>query len=303
MLVTLFWIPATLMAAAAQTARNAMQHHLTSSLGTLGATQVRFLYGLPFAALFLALISLAEGRSPPAPNSTFLLYTLWGALAQIAATALMLAAMKLRSFTLAITYIKTEPIQVALFAWLVLGEQLSAPGWLAVCLATAGVIVMSRPAAPSLAGASVWWPATLGLLSGAAFALASVGFRGAILSLEQGSPLLRASTSLTWGLALQTLVMVVWLLIVQRDALFGSLRVWKASLFAGFMGAFASQCWFLAFALTSVANVRTLGLVEVLFAQMASRRLFSQSLQPRERIGLILVVAGVALLVGVVLRR
>ena len=36
---------------------------------------------------------------------------------------------------------------------------------------------------------------------------------------------------------------------------------------AGFMGAFASQFWFLAFALTAAANVRTLALVEVLFAQ------------------------------------
>src|SRR5690625_1606242 len=112
---SILWIPVTLAAAAAQTARNAMQHHLTAGLGTLGATQVRFLYGLPFAALFLLVISMVEGVSPPAPNRAFLLYTVWGALAQIAATALMLAAMRLRSFTVAITYIKTEPIQVAIF--------------------------------------------------------------------------------------------------------------------------------------------------------------------------------------------
>ena len=45
---------------------------------------------------------------------------------------------------------------------------------------------------------------------------------------------------------------------------------WRPSLFAGFMGAFASQFWFLAFALATAASVRTLALVEVLFAQAIS---------------------------------
>ena len=48
------WILATLIAAAAQTGRNAAQRRLTAELGTMGATAVRFLFGLPFAALFLA---------------------------------------------------------------------------------------------------------------------------------------------------------------------------------------------------------------------------------------------------------
>ena len=47
------WIPVTLWAAFAQTLRNVAQRQLTGELGTLGATLVRFLYGLPFAALWL----------------------------------------------------------------------------------------------------------------------------------------------------------------------------------------------------------------------------------------------------------
>jgi len=54
MSLSLLWIPATLAAAGAQTARNAMQRRLTETIGTVGATQVRFLYGFPFALLFLA---------------------------------------------------------------------------------------------------------------------------------------------------------------------------------------------------------------------------------------------------------
>ncbi|HEY5963819.1 MAG TPA: EamA/RhaT family transporter, partial [Xanthobacteraceae bacterium] len=49
MLAGLLWIPFTLLAAAGQTARNAMQRELTAALGTVGATHVRFLFGFPFA--------------------------------------------------------------------------------------------------------------------------------------------------------------------------------------------------------------------------------------------------------------
>ena len=79
-------------------------------------------------------------------------------------------------------------------------------------------------------------------------------------------------------------------------ALLGSFTLWRQSLLAGFLGAFASQFWFLGFSLTAAANVRTLGLVEVLFAQVVSRRVFGQRATPRELIGMALVVAGVALL-------
>lgn len=304
MSLALLWIPVTLVAAGAQTARNAMQHHLTARLGTLGATQVRFLYGLPFAALFLAALCLLEGRPPSGFNPAFWMYTIWGALTQIAATALMLATMRLRQFGLSIAYTKTEPMQVAIFGWLLLGETLNWQTSSAVAIATLGVVLMSRTAgtAGPQDGFS-WRPALLGMASGAGFALSSIGFRGAILSLESGSALLRASTTLTCGLLLQSLLLLIWLGLFQRDALLGSLRAWRSSLFAGFMGALASQCWFFGFALTSAANVRTLGLIEVVFAQIASRRVFAQTLSRMERLGLILVTLGVAVLLMDTLRR
>jgi drug/metabolite transporter (DMT)-like permease len=74
--------------------------------------------------------------------------------------------------------------------------------------------------------------------------------------------------------------------------------MWRQSSFAGFMGALASQFWFLGFSLTSAANVRTLGLLEVIFAQIVSQRLFSQALSWRELAGMALVVAGVGLLLA-----
>ena len=62
------------------------------------------------------------------------------------------------------------------------------------------------------------------------------------------------------------------------------------------MRALASQLWFLAFALQPAAAVRTVALVEILFAQIASRRLFSQQASRRDLAGIALMVAGVVLL-------
>ena len=107
--LSLLWIPATLAAAPAQTGRNALQRDLAARIGTMGATQVRFLFGLPFAALFLAGVLAVTGESLPRPGPGFLPFLALGALMQIAATALMLAAMRERAFSVVTAYLKTEP--------------------------------------------------------------------------------------------------------------------------------------------------------------------------------------------------
>src|SRR3712207_6452565 len=137
------WIPATLAAAAAQTARNATQRHLTEILGTVGATQVRFLYGLPFALMFLQIVLRLTGEPLPEPNAEFLVFVLVGAVTQIIATALMLAAMRERSFSLVTAYTKTEPVQVAVFGLAVLGDPLTPLIAAAIVIATAGVVATS----------------------------------------------------------------------------------------------------------------------------------------------------------------
>jgi drug/metabolite transporter (DMT)-like permease len=105
-----------------------------------------------------------------------------------------------------------------------------------------------------------------------------------------------ATFTLALGLVLQSVLLSLYLLWREPEVLSAIARAWKPSLFAGFMGAFASQFWFLAFALATAASVRTLALVEVLFAQAISRFVFGQQTTPREAAGMILIVAGVALL-------
>src|SRR2546421_9847318 len=92
------WAVFTVIAAAAQTVRNATQRELTAKLGTVGATHVRFLFGFPFALVFLAAVMIALGQEQPRPPAVFWPSVVLGGLTPLGATALMLAAMNDRSF-------------------------------------------------------------------------------------------------------------------------------------------------------------------------------------------------------------
>ncbi len=293
----LLWIPFTLLAAACQTARNAMQRELTTKLGTVGATHVRFLFGFPFALVFLAGVFMATGLPMPVLPWMFWPWAVVGAGAQILATALMLATMNDRSFVVTIAYIKTEAIQAAIFGLIFLGDPLTIGMVVAILIATAGVVTMSLKGKGAIEGG--YRPVALGLFSGAAFAISAVGYRGAILSLELPSFLLAATLTLAIGLILQAGLLTLYLALRDRAVLTAIARAWRPSLFAGFMGATASEFWFLAFALTSVANVRTLALVEVLFAQAITIFAFKQATTKRDALGIALIVAGVLLLIWV----
>jgi drug/metabolite transporter (DMT)-like permease len=288
------WAVFTIIAAAAQTVRNAAQRELTGTLGTVGATHVRFLFGCPFALLILAGVVLT-GAGLPQPGLVFWPWVLAGALMQIAATALMLAAMEERSFVVAIAYIKTEPIQVALFGLVFLGDRVTVGMAAAILIATAGVIVMSLKAGTRGSGGGSR-ATILGLSAGACFALSAIGFRGAILSLHDPSYLMAATFTLTVGLVIQAALLSLYLALRNRAVLAAIVKAWRPSLFAGFMGATASQFWFLAFALATAASVRTLALVEVLFAQAISRFVFRQPVSAREGLGIVMIVIGVVLL-------
>jgi drug/metabolite transporter (DMT)-like permease len=312
------WAVFTVIAAAAQTVRNAAQRELTGKLGTVGATLVRFLFGCPFALFFL-LAEWSAGAALPRPPAVFWPWVLDGALAQIVATALMLAAMGERSFVVAIAYIKTEPVQVALFGLLFLGDAVTPTMAAAIVIATTGVIVLSlngggstddrrsigKPRMSSIAAALSFvlhpWSsgksALLGLSAGACFALSAIGYRGGILSLHDSNYVMAATFTMAAGLAAQTALLSMYLGLHDRAVLAAIRAAWRPSLFAGLMGTLASQFWFLAFALATAASVRTLALVEVLFAQAISRFVFKQPLSAREAVGVAVIGVGVVLLI------
>jgi drug/metabolite transporter (DMT)-like permease len=292
------WIPITVWAAFAQTLRNAAQRHLTAGLGTLGATLVRFLYGLPFAVAWLWGVQAFTGLNLPAPAAAFWLWVLIAGVSQIVATALLLRAMAERNFALGVAYSKTEIIQVALFAYVFLGDRVNALTGLAIGFGTLGVLLLSpadkaRPLRAMLTG---WTTrsALIGLASGAGFALAAVGYRGAALALH-AEFLMAGAYTLVAAQLTQTLLLGGWLLARNPDAVRRVLRAWRASLFAGFMGAAASAGWFTAMAIEPVAHVRILGLVELLFSYVVSRRVFRERLSRIELGGMALLTLGLVI--------
>jgi drug/metabolite transporter (DMT)-like permease len=291
----MLWAVFTLIAAAAQTARNAMQRELTATLGTVGATHVRFLFGFPFAILFLAGVLIVTGYGWPTTPSIFWPWVVFGALTQIAATATMLSVMGERSFVVAYAYIKTEPVQVAGVGRIFLGDHVTPLAAAAIVIATAGVVLISLK--PGAGKVSTTRSTVIGIASGALFALSSIGYRGAILSLEHPHFVLSATFTLAVGLVMQAGMLSLYLWLRDPGVLRAIAKAWRPSLFAGFMGAFASEFWFLAFAIATAASVRTLALVEVLFAQGVTHFWFKQPTTRREIGGVVLVVLGVLLLV------
>ncbi len=298
------WIPLTIFAALAQTVRNTAQRRLTDELGTLGATLVRFFYGMPFLALWLGLVIGIGGHALPPLTAGFAAWVLVAAVSQMAGTALLLRAMAARSFAIGLVYSKSEVIQVALFSVVFLGERLSLVTAFAIVLATFGVVLLSpRHADVMLKGAVPirGWadPAALfGLASGSAFAISIVGYRGATLALDAGSPFLGAAGTLFWAQLAQTVLLGAWLLARTPEVVLGVLREWRLSLFAGIAGASASVANVTALALEPASHVRTLILIEVLFTYFVSLRIFRETISRREIAGIVLVIAGVALVLS-----
>lgn len=293
------WIPITIAAALAQTARNAAQKNLTASLGALGATLVRFLYGLPFALAWLALVKIAGGYAWPVPNPAFAGWVVLGSVAQIAATALLLRAMAERNFALGVAYAKSDVMQAAVFGFVFLGDAVSGGTAAAVLVGTLGVLLLSPPdpQRPIRALLTGWTQrsALLGLSAGAGFALSAVSFRGASLALPDTSFLMAAAGTLAVAQTLQTLLLGGWLLARNAEVVARTLRAWRPSLFVGFVGAAASVGWLTAMAIQTAVNVRTLALVELLFTYVVSRRVFREHLSRRELAGLGLLAAGLLL--------
>lgn len=294
------WVPVTVFAALAQTVRNTAQRSLTQQLGTLSATLVRFLYGLPFAAIFLGLLYALPAQPPALPQFSGA-YFAWiglGALFQVAATAALLLAMKERNFAVAVTLSKTEILQVALFGAVFLQELPTALALLAMVLATLGVLLLSLPPRGQLLSLQAWCSksALYGLVCGACFAVAVIGFRGGALALNADSPWVSGGWGVLIAQTLQSIFLGAWVAFKTPQGIAPIWRAWRVSLLAGSMGAAASLSWFTAYAMQDAAAVRTLGMVEVVFSYLVSRRIFSEHLRGTETLGMALMVLGLVLI-------
>jgi len=123
-----------------------------------------------------------------------------------------------------------------------------------------------------------------------------VGFRGGALALGAETPWLSGAWGVLIAQALQTVGLGAWIAFRTERGLAPLLRAWRTSLVAGSMGAAASLAWFTAYAMQAAGPVRTLGMVEVVFSYLVSRRLLSESFTRPETVGMGLMLAGLVLI-------
>ncbi len=295
------WVPITVAAAFLQNLRSALQKHLRGTgLSTSGATYVRFAFGVPFAVLYVLGLAVLGGAPVPAPNAAFALFCAGGGLAQILGTALLIQAFAYRNFAVGTAYSKTEAVQTAVFAIVILGEPISLTATIAILVSLAGVLALSlarSDAGPTRLIRDLASPAALcGVGSGAGFALAAVCYRAAALSLPGGGFVVRAAVTLVCVIVLQTLVMTAYIAWREPGKLTAVWRARRVALWVGLSGMMASAGWFTAMTIQNAALVRALGQIELVFTFSASHYAFRERTTPVELAGIALVVAGLLIL-------
>lgn len=288
----MLWIPFTLLAAFMQAWRNAFQKQLSKEVSITGVTLARFIWASPLAATYLWGLYQWQPVAMPQFSAGFAGFIIAAALAQILATALMVKLFKLRNYAIGAGLAKSEAILAAMLGVLFFSESLSALGWGGVLLGAAAVFLLSGASFRQLS-----WPVLLlGLFSGLAFALTSLWVRQA--SLVLGLPFPHgAAWVLLLVILLQTILLCGYLLLRDKASLTALWQRPKLTLAVSMFSCVGSIGWFTAMSLESVALVKTLGQVEVLFMLLISAFVFKEKLQKTDHWGLgLIVLAAIAVM-------
>jgi drug/metabolite transporter (DMT)-like permease len=292
-MLTYLWIPATVFASGFQVARNAFQRGMMGETGPWGATLVRFLFGLPFSLVFVAIVSVAVPAAHPEFGVAFWSASASGAVAQVLATASLLVAMNRAGFAVGTAVQQSSLPLAAIIGLTVFHDHLSGLAWLGVAITTAGLAVLTWP--KHATGPKPVSGALFGLLSGLCFGFSLNAFRHSGLALEPHHRIYAAIVSLAVVQAMQSAVLTAILAVRDPGALRAIVRGWRESVAAGLCGAIASSAWFIALALAPAAPVRAVGVIEAPMAAIAARRLFAERLHIQQ------ILAGAAVLVGVLM--
>ncbi len=295
----MIWLPATLLAGLFQAWRTAVQQRIRSELSVNAAGLVRYLYGFPVSCALLALYCGWGGLSFPVTHNGFFPNAALGGLAQVIGTTLLILAFGYRNYVVGTAYAKTEAVQGAVLAMILLGEMLSPLTWIGIAIGVAGVVVLST-GGQRLRLADLAQPAALcGLGAGLCFALTSIFVKRATFAVETEDKVFAALVTLVAVLFLQLVMQGAYVLLRERGEVPKVFRTWRVSGQVGLLAALGSACWFTGFATAPVALVRAVGQIEVIFTLGFGRFYLKEPLAKSELYGLLLVGCGVVIaLVG-----
>ena len=283
------WIVASVAAALFQTVRFMLQKVLSMDLlSTAGSTFARFAYAAPAALVLTVFYIRLRDADVPALSHAFWGYAWAGALAQILATACVVALFRQRNFAVGITFKKTEVIQAATVGVAFFGDAVSFAGWGAILIGLVGVLLLSR--SPDM-DAGLWQSlksraTLLGLASGLLFAISGTTYRAASLEIASEDPFLRAAVTLVCVTASQFAAMALWLRWKEPGQVTAVWQARRVAVWAGLTSMAGSLGWFIAFTLQTAAYVKAVGQIELIFSIMASVLFFKEKITARELIGI-----------------
>ena len=289
------WLIFTLMAAFMQAWRNAFQKQLSSTVDVYGVTLARFLFGFPFAFIYLILLY----QQQPITESVHFSMHFWGyiivaACSQILATVLMVQLFKQKHYAIGVGLAKSEAILTALIAVIFLHEYLSPLGWCGVLLGAVAVFLLSKGQQKSNFSFSTL---TIGIGSGLCFAITSLLVREASLELSALPFLHRAAWVLFWVIGFQCISMLLYLGLLSRSTLSAMWHRIGLTFKVSVCSFLASLGWFSAMSMQTVALVKTLGQVEILFSLLISVFFFKEKLARTDHIGLLVVMIAAILVI------
>jgi drug/metabolite transporter (DMT)-like permease len=189
-------------------------------------------------------------------------------------------------------------VQIAVFATIILAEAPNAYSAAGMVFALLGALLLStRGKGHHAAAASrrqILLSTFYGVATGACYALAAVGYRAAGLELTNlgHSAILVACWCVLLAQGVQVGTLGLWMLARERASVLAIFTDWRLSLAAGFAGTAASVGWYIGYVLRPAADVRVLGMVEVVFSYLVSRHLLGERPRLRENIAITLVVIG-----------
>lgn len=297
---SIIWLPAALTGGFVQAWRTAAQARLRSTLSVNAAALVRYLFGFPFACLiFGSYLIISNTNSPPSVASMFWFWCASAGLAQIVATNLLLRAFAYRNFVVGTAYSKTEALQTALFAWIILGEALPFLAWVGIAIGVGGILMLSLKGEAGAIrrmitdlGSPV---AIVGMASGLFFGITAVFIKLASRQVESENGLLTALTILVTVLGLQALMQGGYVFLREREQYRHMWHRRGLCTMTGLLAAVGSACWFTGFVFAPVALVRIVGQVETIFTLLFGHFYLNEAIAANEMAGLLLIGLGIVL--------
>ncbi|MHA3983497.1 DMT family transporter [Acinetobacter venetianus] len=289
------WILFTIMAAFMQAWRNAFQKQLSTSVDAYGTTLARFLFSPLFAFSYLAFLYVQKPVTAVVHFSDkFWFYIVIAGVSQIFATALMVMLFQQKNYAIGVGLAKSEAILAAIVGVIFLQEHLTTWGWVGVLIGAVAVFLLSKGRQHTELSVKTLM---IGLGSGLCFAITSLLVREASLELTMLPFLHRAAWVLCCLISFQCIIMLLYLGIFSRETLY---RMWQrlGLVFKVSVCSFlASVGWFSAMSMQTVAIVKTLGQVEILFSLLISAFFFKEKLAKTDHLGLWLVIVAAIMVI------